>query len=209
MTCTMKWTPSRAMYSLIVFVGFSFSMSCFGARPNSVEAGLSWMSYQMMSLTTSSSGKKDTFGTSFYHLALQYHQPVSRIFWSPWLRYMPEDLHSVKSPNKSSKTSILAIGTPLTWNYSGYVDFSSGPLLSRYTVRGYGSGAEILNNGEGTSEFFQPDTSRTATSLAWQFGAGWTFDRFRATTDILVYGLLSSKKRTFSSMLTGCYVFGK
>ena len=180
-----------------------------GATPKSGEVGISWMSYQMQSLTSSPSGKKDTLGTSFYHLSVQYHQPIAKVLWSPWLKYMPENVHAVRSPNKSSKTSILALGTPITWNYSGHIDFGTGPVLMYYTVHGVGSGTEVTNNGESTATFFQPTESKSAVTMAWQFGSAWNAGAYRIGADVLVHGLTSTTKRSFSVMTTGTWVISK
>jgi hypothetical protein len=185
---------------------FPISGSLYAAKPRSMEVGISLMSYQMLNLTKSPSGKKDTMGTSFYHLALQYHQPVSRFLWSPWFRFMPEGIYAVNSPNGSSKTSILALGSPFTLNVSPNIDVATGPVIFRYTVRAFGSGTELQNNGESTAEFYQPNLSKSSLTLAWQVGASYSVEGFRASTDLLLHGLVSSAKRSFSLMLTGTWV---
>ena len=200
---------SALLTGFIVFGGLFAGSFSFAAVPKSAEFGLSLMSHQMYSLTTQSSGKKDTLGTSFYHIAMQYHQPVNQVLLSPWLRYMPESLHSVKSPNKSSTTSITALGLPVTMNYRGGFDFGTGPVLVRYTIHAFGSGTEVLSNGESSSEFFQPTESKTAVTLAWQLGTGWTSGSFRGAADILINGMLSSKKRNVSGLVTGAWIYGK
>ena len=193
-----------------VILGFAVSVAVpellYAAKAKSAEVGLSFLSYQMMTMTKSPSGKKETMGTSFYHLAIQYHQPVSRYLWSPWVRYMPDTISAVKSPNGSSKTSILAFGTPFTYNLSSGADVATGPVILRYTVHAYGSGTETLNNGESQAEFFQPTRSKSALSLAWQLGTSYSAADFRAAADLLVHGLFSSKKRSFSVMITGTWV---
>jgi hypothetical protein len=193
-----------------VILGLAVSLAVpellYAAKPKSAEVGLSLLSYQMMTMTKSPSGKKETMGTSFYHLALQYHQPVGQYLWSPWLRYMPDSISAVKSPNGSSKTSIFAIGTPFTYNLSPVADVATGPVVMRYTIYGFGGGKETLNNGESTAEFYQPTESKSALSLAWQLGTSYSVADFRAAADLLVHGLFSSKKRSFSLMITGTWV---
>lgn len=191
---------------LLVFTLLLAPSRGFAAKPRSLEIGLSQMSYQLNTMTTSPTGKKNTLGTSFYHLALQYHQPVSHYLWSPWLHYMPEAISAIKSPNNSSKTSLLAFGTPLTFNMTPYLDLGTGPVIMRYTVHGSGKGTEVMNNGSSTLEFRQPTESRTATTLAWQLGGGFNYGNFRAAGDLLLHGILSSKKRSVSVMVTGTWI---
>ena len=76
----------------------------------------------------------------------------------------------------------------------------------RYTVHGSGKGTEVMNNGSSTLEFRQPTESRTATTLAWQLGGGFNYGNFRAAGDLLLHGILSSKKRSVSVMVTGTWI---
>lgn len=176
------------------------------AKAKSLEVGISGTSYQMMRLTTGAGGKRNTMGTSFYHLHLQYHVPVGRQMVSPWLNYMPESIHAIESSSKSSQASLLALGIPWTRNLGKSMDVATGPVILQYTVRGTGSGTETLNNGEGSTTFFQPEETVSATSFAWQLGSAWTWRRLRTGVDLLIHGPLSNTKRSFSLMLTAAWV---
>lgn len=205
----MSYQPFLVKPFLLIGVLGTWCAPAPAATPKSAEVGISLMSYQMMKLTSSPSGKTDTLGTSFYHLSLQYHQPVGRLLWSPWLRFMPESVHSVRSPNKSSKTSILALGMPFTWNFSKFADLGTGPVLMRYTVHGVGSNKETQNNGESTAEFFQPNESHTASSVVWQVGTAMNYGNLRAGADILVHGPFSATKRSYSLVISTTWVRAK
>jgi hypothetical protein len=183
---------------------FCWSDSAVAAKAKSLEFGVSGMSYQMMRMTTGSGGKRNTMGTSFYHFHLQYHAVFGRSLISPWIHYMPEALHSVKSTSKSSLASVLAVGLPWTKNFGKSLDFGTGPVMLNYSVTG--SGTEVLNNGEGTATFLQPTESVSATTFAWQIGSAWTWRQFRTGADLLVHGPFSSTKRSFSLMLTAAWV---
>jgi hypothetical protein len=180
--------------------------TALGARPKSIEFGASGTSYEMLRLTSSPSGKRNTMGTSFYHFHLQYHLPIGRRLISPWLHYMPDSLSAVESTSKSSLTSLMALGLPLTTNLSSSFDFATGPVLLQYTVKGTGDGSEVLNNGEGTATFYQPENTVSATTFAWQVGSAWNWSSLRTGADVLVHAPLSSTKRSFSLMLTAAWV---
>jgi hypothetical protein len=185
---------------------FGSGRSALGARPKSIEFGAGGTSYEMLRLTSSPSGKRNTLGTSFYHFHLQYHLPVGRRLISPWLHYMPDSLSSVQSTSKSSQTSLMAAGLPMTTNLSGRFDFGTGPVLLQYSIKGTGNGAEVLNNGEGTATFYQPEKTVSATTFAWQVGSAWNWSSLRTGADVLIHAPLSSTKRSFSLMLTAAWV---
>lgn len=195
----------RSLLFIAGLICFSPGMT-FAAKPKSIEFGAGATSYQLMRLTTRPSGERNTEGTAFYHFRLQYHLPVGKRLVSPWLHYMPDSLAAVESTSKSSKTSLLALGSPYTGNITGNIDWSTGPVLLRYTVNGTGEGTETLNNGESSSIFFQPDQSVSATSFAWQIGTAWNFSKIRTGADLLVHGPLSATKRSFSLMITAAWV---
>ncbi len=185
---------------------FGMALSANAARPKSIEFGAGGTSYEMLRLTSDPSGARSTLGTSFYHFHLQYHIPLGTRLVSPWLHYMPDSLMAVKSSSNSSKTSLMAIGLPLTTNLSSSFDFGTGPVLLQYTVNGTGDGAELLNNGEGTATFYQPNESVSATTFAWQVGSAWNWASLRTGVDLLVHAPLSNTKRSFSLMLTAAWV---
>ena len=189
-----------------VFFAFAFGTAAFGAKPKSIEFGAGGTSYEMLRLTSSPSGKRNTLGTSFYHFHLQYHLPIGKRLLSPWLHYMPDSLSAVESTSKSSQTSLLGVGLPMTTNISSSFDFGTGPVVLQYTVKGTGDGAEVLNNGEGTATFYQPESTVSATTFAWQVGSAWNWRRLRTGADVLIHGPLSSAKRSFSLMLTAAWV---
>ncbi|NBQ54403.1 MAG: hypothetical protein EBU49_12615 [Proteobacteria bacterium] len=194
-----------------VVLGFSCTLvgltgNALGARPKSIEFGAGGTSYEMLRLTSSPSGKRNTLGTSFYHFHLQYHLPIGKRLVSPWLHYMPDSLSAVESTSKSSQTSLMALGLPLTTNLTGAFDLGTGPVLLQYTVKGTGDGAEVLNNGEGTATFYQPEKTVSATTFAWQVGSAWNWSSLRTGADVLIHAPLSSAKRSFSLMLTAAWV---
>ena len=198
--------PNALLALALGLIWLATTGAALAAKPKSIEFGVGGTSYQLMRLTSQPSGKIDTEGTSFYHFHLQYHLPLGKRLISPWLHYMPASLSAVESTSKSSETTLMALGLPLTTNLTGRVDFSTGPVLLQYTVNGTGSGTEELNNGESTATFFQPDEAVAATTFAWQVGSAWNWATIRAGADLLVHGPLSAEKRSFSLMLTAAWV---
>ena len=192
-----------AMISLISFM----NASSYAAPARSLEISGSVTSYQVGRLTTKSSGKKNaTDGTRFYHLGLQYHMPVaSQFLFSPMLRYMPESISSIKSPEGGSRSSLLIIGLPILYNINPSFDVGGGLALMRYTVRGLG-GTVTLNNGSGQTEFAQPGRSVTSTTWAVQLGGAYNYERMRVGLDLFTQNLLSTEnKRSYSIMLSAGY----
>ena len=105
----------------------------------------------------------------------------------------PEDL-------MTTNTAFLGVRAHRMLFFDGFdVHFGTGVLY--YMMKGKGN-AITLNNGSGTSTFGGPTENRTSTLIALDLGLGYQLGDFRLDGSFIVTNVLSSTKRSYSSILS-------
>lgn len=187
---------------LTLVISAIHATSAIAAMPNSLDLGVSAMSYQMNKLAQDDAGKTETMGSNFYHFQVQYHAALlGRGTISPLIRYMPESLSAVKAPDGGSTSSIVMLGVPLISNLSPHWDIGGGPALLRYTIHGLG-GTKVLNNGTSQTTFALPGETVTSTSLGILFGGAFYTKEIRTALDLFLQAPFSAERRTMSLILS-------
>lgn len=189
-------------------VGLCMPMqNAFAVKGKTWELSLGLTSRHLGTTTKKETGAPDSMGLPMGHLGAQYHMAIRKWFISPWFRYAPEAMVFETVPGSRVAKSSMTFGLPLLLNAGKSFDFSFGPTIDMFTVRGTGSGTQTLRNGESEDAFYQPSKSVTATSVGLQLSTGWQFKDVRTTFDLLLAAPFSSKRRATSLALGGAYVW--
>ncbi len=178
---------------------------------HSLMGGLSWVSYNTYSTTSSLTGKKDLLGVSYYPLSLRLFIPLKGPNWqlSPRFSYsiLPRQML-----DGAGESRLMSFTLPVNRRIGGRGfgraadsswDWWTGPGLLQDRFKGSG-GAVVLNDGAGMQVFHRPAGDRTAQMLLWHLGSGWTKGPWRIDME-LAFNWPLSEKQTQHLMLTASY----
>ncbi|MEY4630068.1 MAG: hypothetical protein RIQ81_188 [Pseudomonadota bacterium] len=200
--------PRWWLAAAVLAAGVSMPLqSAFAVKGKTWEMSLGLASRHIGTTTKKESGAPDSMGLPMGHLGVQYHAAFRKWFISPWFRYAPEAMVFETVPGSEVAKSAMTFGLPLLLNAGKSFDVAFGPTLELFTVRGTGSGTQILRNGESENAFYQPMKSATTTSVGLQLSTGWQIKDFRTTFDLLLAAPFSSKRRATTLALGGAYVW--
>jgi hypothetical protein len=196
----------RFIFVALVFAG----LPALAFKKDAVTLGLGYYSQNALGKTTSSTDSSPgILGAASFPLYLKYDWWVMTDWYvSPQFTYTPI---ARSSAGGSAKTTMMMLSLPVGANFGftadTHWDWSVGPALVQYTVKGAG-GTTVLDNGTTTATFAVPGETKTMRNITLNAGSSFNFlYAHRVAVDMILEGLFSNK-RSESIMISYGYQFG-
>jgi len=150
------------------------------------------------------------FDDIYFPIGIQYSLPV----FDGWnfaptlsLTQLTTLIVPKETPEDGAKKNLIYLNLPLVTNLRESVDGKLGLGILRYEVRGEG-GTVNLQNGTGTSTFYQPSKTTSSVTTYLLFGLAFPFTKWQLDWDLIVHAPADNDRRSYSMAVYMTYPLG-